>query len=282
MPKRFTETKKWDDPWFAELPSKYKLFWLYLLDECDHAGVWKVNFRKANFMIGESLEQSEVLRYLTGRVSKIDESYWMIDKFIQFQYNGLQNDNVGKGVRQILVKHGLIELLESLELGATKPLRSPYVGAQVKDKDKDKVKDKDKELGKSDLLKKKATPTKGDDEFERAWEMMMRRGSKPTALSEWKKLADEDKIQAMAYLPTYVRSVRDKQYLVHFERYLKKRYWDGKDELENDFPWDKQLSIYDALDILKYNTNRSGFDHKKVREWFMANQDWEEKYGGER
>jgi hypothetical protein len=98
-------------------------------------------------------------------------------------------------------------------------------------------------------------------------------------LSEWKKLADEDKTQAMAYLPTYVRSVRDKQYLIHFERYLKKRYWDGKDELENDFPWDKKLSIYDALDILKYNTNRSGFDHQKVREWFMANQDWEEKYG---
>jgi hypothetical protein len=28
MAKRFTDSAKWDDPWFAELPSKYKLFYL--------------------------------------------------------------------------------------------------------------------------------------------------------------------------------------------------------------------------------------------------------------
>jgi hypothetical protein len=75
MAKRLTDSAKWDDPWFAELPSKYKLFYIYLLDECDHAGIWKVNFRKANFMIGETLEQAEVLRYMSDRVKRVDDGF---------------------------------------------------------------------------------------------------------------------------------------------------------------------------------------------------------------
>ena len=149
MSKRFTDTKKWDDPWFAELPSKYKLFWLYLLDECDHAGVWKVNFRKAQFMIGESLEQAEVFRYLSDRIKKIDETYWLVLKFIDFQYGVLKNDNVSISVCKILDKHGLTEFANSKKQAPAKGLSSPSQGAKDKDKDKDKVmvKDKDKDNG---------------------------------------------------------------------------------------------------------------------------------------
>jgi hypothetical protein len=225
MPKRFTETKKWDDPWFEELPSKYKLFWLYLLDECDHAGVWKVNFRKASFMIGESLEQSEVLRYLSGRVTKIDENYWIVNKFIEFQYNGLKNDKVGNSIRQILAKHRLTNLLNVLELGATKPLDSPYQGAKDKDKDKDKVMDKDKVKDKdteSELLNKKSVPNKFDPEFESVWDMYGRKGSKKQAYVEWKNLTKEDKQILIDHIPRYVEAHEaEPQYMKDFERYLK-------------------------------------------------------------
>ena len=64
MAKRFTDSEKWKDAWFMDLPSKYKLFWLYLLDECNHAGIWKVNFKISTFYIGEHLEYSEVKRLL--------------------------------------------------------------------------------------------------------------------------------------------------------------------------------------------------------------------------
>jgi hypothetical protein len=91
MAKRFTDNEKWKDAWFSDLPSKYKLFWLYILDDCNHAGIWKVNFRVAQFMIGESLEVSEVKRYLKDRVEVIDDEYWFICKFLKFQYpNGLK------------------------------------------------------------------------------------------------------------------------------------------------------------------------------------------------
>lgn len=143
MAKRFTDSAKWDDPWFAELPSKYKLFYLYLLDECDHAGVWKVNFRKANFMVGETLEPSEVRRFMSDRVRVIDEAYWHVTKFIKFQYGMLRNDRMSLSALAILEKHGLTDLIKETKEAPSKPLDSPFVG--VKDKDKVMDMDLDKE-----------------------------------------------------------------------------------------------------------------------------------------
>ena len=136
MAKRFTDSEKWADPWFMDLPNKYKLFWLYLLDSCNHAGVWKVNFKVANFYIGEHLEPSEVKRVLSARVNIIDDTYWYIEKFITFQYGGIKNDNVGKSVQKILERHNL--------LGACEGLPSPLAGTKDKAKDKDMVKVKEK------------------------------------------------------------------------------------------------------------------------------------------
>jgi hypothetical protein len=137
MAKRFTDSAKWDDPWFAELPSKYKLFYLYLLDECDHAGVWKVNFRKANFMVGETMEPSEVRRFMSDRVRVIDEAYWHVSKFIKFQYGMLRNDRMSLSALAILEKHGLMDVIDESKEAPSKPLPSPFVGVKDKDKDKD-------------------------------------------------------------------------------------------------------------------------------------------------
>ena len=44
MAKRFTSTEIWNEDWFLDMPAEYKLFWYYMLCECDHAGLFKVNF----------------------------------------------------------------------------------------------------------------------------------------------------------------------------------------------------------------------------------------------
>jgi hypothetical protein len=137
MAKRFTDSAKWDDPWFAELPSKYKLFWVYILDECDHAGIWKVNFRKAQFMIGEPFEQSEVLRYISDRVHKIDESYWLILKFVNFQYGSLNGSKTAVSARHILEKHGLTDFVKQNEVRVSEGLDKGYLTLKDKDMDKD-------------------------------------------------------------------------------------------------------------------------------------------------
>jgi hypothetical protein len=114
----------------------------------------------AEFMIGEPIEQSEVKRYMKDRVTYIDDSYWYVKKFIEFQYGKIKSDSVSKSVVKLLEKHNLHEeitrLSEASEIGASKPLPRGYVASKDKDKDKDKVKDKDKDKIKSGETKKES------------------------------------------------------------------------------------------------------------------------------
>ena len=47
MAKRFTDTDKWKKKWFRELKPISKCFWSYLLDNCNHAGIWEVDISLA-------------------------------------------------------------------------------------------------------------------------------------------------------------------------------------------------------------------------------------------
>ena len=84
MPKRFTDTNKWDDAWFGALSPTDKLFWSYLCDKCDHAGIWKVNIPLAKFHIGADYEPDP--KRFGGRIQVLDKDKWYIPKFVAFQY----------------------------------------------------------------------------------------------------------------------------------------------------------------------------------------------------
>jgi hypothetical protein len=130
MAKRFTDTNKWKDTWFQDLPSKYKLFWIYLLDECDPAGLWKPNMRLVQFQIGEPFEEAELRRVFAQRIEVTEEGYWFIRKFIEFQYGELSGTSKPHiSVLKLLDKHKI--------KGYTKGIHT------LKDKDKEKDKDKD-------------------------------------------------------------------------------------------------------------------------------------------
>lgn len=127
MSKRFTDTEKWADPWFRKLPGLYQRLWLFLLDQCDHAGLWKVDIELASFMLGENIDIAKAEKVLSGRIEKINDEKWFIPKFILFQYGELNDKNRAHlSVINLLKKEGLY-----------KPLISPLQGAKDKDKDKD-------------------------------------------------------------------------------------------------------------------------------------------------
>lgn len=115
MAKRLTDTEKWNDTWFRSLPMQYKLFWNYLCDNCDSAGVWEADLPWASEMIGFNIHLSEVKRLFDGRVQFLSDYVWFLPKFVNDQYGHLSD-----GSR---AHHTVIDRLKShgIEPGTIKP-----------------------------------------------------------------------------------------------------------------------------------------------------------------
>ena len=141
MAKRFTDTEKWKKYWFRTLSNDHKVFWFYLLDNCDHAGIWEVDFELASYFCN-GIKESEIRETFVKQYHEFDDGKrWFIKDFIEFQYRGLDESNrVHNSVITILKRHGLFKVLISF-----------LHEAKDKDiyKDQDKDKDKDKEKGKN-------------------------------------------------------------------------------------------------------------------------------------
>lgn len=131
--KRFTETTKWDDPWFRRLSPAAKLLWQWILDHCDGAGVIDTDLELASFQIG--MPVSEETRSEIGlRIIKIECGKWHVQKFVAFQYGTLSADcKAHRPVFLSLEKHGLN--------GYPKGIHT----LQEKEKVKDTEKEKDKQ-----------------------------------------------------------------------------------------------------------------------------------------
>jgi len=134
MAKRFTDTDKWKKPFIKSLSPVQKLFWFYITDDCDHAGIWQVDFEVAQLRVGEPISEQELIQAFGENIKIFDGgTKWFLPSFIEFQYGELNEKNrVHESVLKTLGKYNLLE---------NKPLTSPLQGA----KDKDKYKDKDKE-----------------------------------------------------------------------------------------------------------------------------------------
>ena len=105
--KRFTETTKWDDPWFRNLPPEAKLFWDWICSKCDHAGVIEPDYDLAGFQIGIKIGP-EIIQHFEGRIEMIDSGKLFVSKFIQFQYGKLSRScKPHAPVFAALEKHGI-------------------------------------------------------------------------------------------------------------------------------------------------------------------------------
>jgi hypothetical protein len=87
--KRFTETDKWRDTWFRKLKPFSKLAFLYIVDNCDSAGVWDPDYDLADFTIGERVSWVDVLADFGERVTTLPNGKWHLTRFVEFQYGEL-------------------------------------------------------------------------------------------------------------------------------------------------------------------------------------------------
>jgi hypothetical protein len=137
--KRFADTDKYKKQFIRSLPVSYKLLWDYICLDCNHAGIWDVDFDVAKLRLGNDCDISEKealvifnrgekrIRVLNGG------SKWFIVPFIEFQYGELNPQNK--------VHNSVLSLLKK---SCVKGFASPLQGAKDKDKEKDMDKDKEK------------------------------------------------------------------------------------------------------------------------------------------
>lgn len=151
MAKRFTDTEKWKKPFIRGLQAPYKLLWLYICDDCDHAGIWQVDMDVAQIRVGEKLDEKSAKKFFGEKIIPFDNgSKWFIPSFLEFQYpTGLNPDNKAHG--------GIIKILEKYNLvdDQFKPLASPLNGAKDMDMDKDMVMDKEMDMVKDKVKSQK-------------------------------------------------------------------------------------------------------------------------------
>jgi len=172
MVKRFTDTELWNEDWFIGLPTSSQFFWVYLKDNCDHAGIWRPNLVKIQKLYGHEIDLQDAIRNINAekeRIAVLDNGRLFLTGFIPFQYGRVLNlgSRMHLSVYQLLLANGV-------NLGSIRP--QIEVTHRVKDKDKDKdsflkegdCKGKQKNTGFDDFWK--AYPRKvGKDAARKAW-----------------------------------------------------------------------------------------------------------------
>jgi hypothetical protein len=219
MSKRFTDTMKWDDPWFSGLAPIEKLFWIYLCDKCDHAGIWKVNLPLAKFFLGADFIASPGV--FGDRVVILCEEKWFIKKFVDFQYGELTKDSrVHASVIKALEKEGVsIEYLKATR--------------SIKDKDKDKDKDSYQEERGSGGEATLGHLVAG---FDRFWAAYPNKKGKVVASKAWMKLCPDPELTEKIMASVMAHRASDQwtkdggQFIPHPATWLNQRRWE--DELK--------------------------------------------------
>lgn len=143
MAKRLTCSDKWQDPWFRKLTPELKCVWLFLLDKCDNAGVWKKDIDLMEFVISCSLDENNILDNINNgkkRIALLDNEKWLVVDFIRFQWKN--NTKMLPNINKLCIEHGID--IDSLLIGDICPIDRTKV--KVKVKTKDKVKDKVKSI----------------------------------------------------------------------------------------------------------------------------------------
>ena len=139
MAKRFTDSEKWKKQYFKSLSTVNKLFFLYILDDCDHAGIWHYEPEIAEIRMGEKIDTEQARKELGKHIHIFDEDEkWFIPSFIEFQYGTLNESvNAHKSVINKLNQYKLTKIYQQF-INCSSTVKD-------KDMDKDTVKDKDKD-----------------------------------------------------------------------------------------------------------------------------------------
>lgn len=160
MAKRFTDTQIWKkQKWFRSLNPEHKLIFLYIKDNCDHAGLWKVDAIQLiddlglshvdlkSFMAACNIDHDP----FTGsaikreRIIIVNQTHLWLTGFVQFQYENKEsgevnpNGNFVKSALALLQGHRLLnEAIDKGYITLSEPLANPSARVKGKERERDK------------------------------------------------------------------------------------------------------------------------------------------------
>jgi len=214
MAKRFTDTDKWKDEWYTDLPNDYKIIWQYLLDTCDNAGIYKRNVKLLNIMCNTNVSETDILNAYKLRVTPISDEKWIINKFCVFQYGPDFLESKNKAVISVVNK--LIE--NNLYQSSTNTLLIPYLSPintlsipygysidtpKEQEQEQEQVKEQDKEQVKEEVKYEYSDRAKGNTKniAERLLDVLMDADSDDykynRAVEDWRELGGIDGVSEL-------------------------------------------------------------------------------------
>ena len=219
MAKRFIDTDLFKKPFMRSLEAPYKALWVYLLCECDHAGIWSVELDVAQLRMGMKLDPEKALEKMGGAVVSIEGgTKWYLPDFIAFQYGTLNPANrVHESVLSLLSKHGIDPNEEQEKKGLTSPLKG------AKDKEKDKDRDKDLDTDKEE----RAHEPEVEPTFKQWFDLYDKRKALGECQAKWRTIDQGTREAIMAHTARLVATT-PKEYRKDPIRYLTKRGWEDE------------------------------------------------------
>ncbi len=220
MAKRFADTEIWKDPWYRKMPLEGKIFWKYLVDNCDPAGFWKKDFEMATFSCGFEVKDQTLDLLNNGKIRVIDYGEHIeISDFVHFQYGELSHDcNPHKPTLSLLSKYQ----------------SKGYLKGYFKGSDTLMDKDMDKEMDIVGVVKGvEYTP-----QFLEFWESYPRKTGKGAAFKAWKKIKGVNALAnaIISSVQQHKISIQWKkdngQFIPHPATYLNQRRWEDENTTE--------------------------------------------------
>jgi hypothetical protein len=214
--RRSVNTRIWADEWFEGLSRDEKLLWLYLLTNqyTNMLGIYEVSMSRISFETGIT---RETLSKAFERFQREGKAFYICNRFV-FLVNWLKNQsmntNMEKNARTSLenLPDDVLSALSIMHMESFESLSKGLVMLPEIEREKEIENGNRK-------LKVKAESGYPPD-FDLAWELYKRKGSKKLALTEWKNLTDIEKKKVQDHIPSYIANTEPK-YVKDFERYLK-------------------------------------------------------------
>lgn len=211
MAKRFIDTEMFCDEWFSELSKDAKLFFIYFITTCDHAGVLKLNKKLCEFQTGLK-NIDTVVKELGNSLVTVKENIFFMPKFIKFQYPNFPNSAVKQqdSALKLLKQYGFWDDKTNTYITVSEQLPNYY--------DSDNVNDI------VDVV---------NIGFNVFWNLYNKKvGDKNRCEVKWNKLKDTDRQKIIDTLPNFISNIKDKQYQPHPETYLNQERWNDEIQIE--------------------------------------------------